>query len=114
MREQIGYLGDEDANLTHPVRNIVGFAAGGATDTTARLIGKCLSERLGVPPETVVIVPASSAAAPTIEETDVAAAQAPRPPSRQSRASCDRSTISVSLCSKFRPDSRGTGRSDCD
>jgi hypothetical protein len=50
MREQIRYFGDED-----PVRNIVGFAAGGATDTTARLIGQCLSERLGVPPETVVI-----------------------------------------------------------
>ena len=42
MREQIGYLGDEDANLTDPVRNIVGFAAGGATGTTARLIGQCL------------------------------------------------------------------------
>jgi hypothetical protein len=58
-------------NLTGPVRNIVGIAAGGATDTTALLIGQCLSERLGVPPETVVIAPASSAAAPTIEAPDV-------------------------------------------
>ena len=43
-----------------------------------------------------------------------AAAPAQRPPSRRLRGSCDRSTISVSLCSKFRPDSRGTAcRSDC-
>ena len=30
-----------------PVRVIVGFAAGGATDTTARLVSQWLSERLG-------------------------------------------------------------------
>src|SRR5262249_30471655 len=32
---------------TRPVRMIVGFAAGGGTDITARLIGQWLSERLG-------------------------------------------------------------------
>jgi tripartite-type tricarboxylate transporter receptor subunit TctC len=32
---------------TKPVRMIVGFAAGGATDITARLIGQWLSDRLG-------------------------------------------------------------------
>jgi tripartite-type tricarboxylate transporter receptor subunit TctC len=32
---------------TKPVRILVGFAAGGATDTTARLMGNWLSERLG-------------------------------------------------------------------
>ena len=34
---------------TRPVRLIVGFAAGGATDILARLIGQWLSERLGQP-----------------------------------------------------------------
>ena len=34
---------------TRPVRIIVGFAAGGATDILARLIGQWLSERLGQP-----------------------------------------------------------------
>src|SRR2546422_4348435 len=34
---------------TRPVRLIVGFAAGGAADITARLIGQWLSERLGQP-----------------------------------------------------------------
>src|SRR2546427_1703019 len=32
---------------TRPVRVIVGFAPGGATDTMARLVGQWLSERLG-------------------------------------------------------------------
>src|SRR6267143_6411839 len=32
---------------TRPVRIIVGFAAGGAADITARIIGQWLSERLG-------------------------------------------------------------------
>src|SRR6516225_9060029 len=34
---------------THPVRIIVGFAAGGAPDILARLFGQWLSERLGQP-----------------------------------------------------------------
>jgi tripartite-type tricarboxylate transporter receptor subunit TctC len=34
---------------TRPVRIIVGFPAGGGSDTTARLIGQLLSERLGQP-----------------------------------------------------------------
>jgi tripartite-type tricarboxylate transporter receptor subunit TctC len=34
---------------TRPVRVIVGFPAGGAVDIAARLIGQCLSERLGQP-----------------------------------------------------------------
>src|SRR5262249_57145709 len=34
---------------TRPVRWIVGFAAGGANDILARLIGQRLSERLGQP-----------------------------------------------------------------
>ena len=34
---------------TRPVRIIVGFPAGGATDIVARLIGQWLSERLGQP-----------------------------------------------------------------
>ena len=34
---------------TKPVRLIVGFPPGGGTDVAARLIGQCLSERLGQP-----------------------------------------------------------------
>ncbi|MFZ3360079.1 MAG: tripartite tricarboxylate transporter substrate binding protein [Xanthobacteraceae bacterium] len=36
-----------DAYPAHPVRIIVGFAAGSTTDTLARLIGQWLSQRLG-------------------------------------------------------------------
>jgi tripartite-type tricarboxylate transporter receptor subunit TctC len=34
---------------TRPVRLIVGFAGGGTVDLIARLMGQCLSERLGQP-----------------------------------------------------------------
>jgi len=34
---------------SRPVRIVVGFPAGGALDTLARLMGQCLSERLGKP-----------------------------------------------------------------
>src|SRR5262249_31075923 len=34
---------------SRPVRNVVGYAPGGAVDTVARLIGQWLSERLGQP-----------------------------------------------------------------
>src|ERR1700710_2425570 len=34
---------------TKPIKILVGFAAGGSTDVTARIIGQALSERLGQP-----------------------------------------------------------------
>ena len=34
---------------TKPIRILVGFAAGGSTDVSARIIGQALSERLGQP-----------------------------------------------------------------
>jgi tripartite-type tricarboxylate transporter receptor subunit TctC len=37
------------AYSTRPVRIVVGFAAGGANDIPARVVGKWLSERLGEP-----------------------------------------------------------------
>src|SRR6476646_2737660 len=39
----------ETAWPTKPIRVLVGFAAGGSTDVTARIIGQALSERLGQP-----------------------------------------------------------------
>ena len=41
--------GQTQAYPTRPVRIIVGFAAGGSTDVTGRLIAQWLSERLGQP-----------------------------------------------------------------
>ena len=41
------HVAQAQAYPTRPVRMIVGFAAGGGTDTTARLMGQWLSERLG-------------------------------------------------------------------
>ena len=42
-------MASAQAYPTRPVRIIVGFPGGSASDTTARLIGQSLSERLGQP-----------------------------------------------------------------
>lgn len=39
----------ETAWPTKPIKILVGFAAGGSTDVTARIVGQALSERLGQP-----------------------------------------------------------------
>ena len=43
------HIAHAQAYPTRPVRILVGFPPGGATDTTARLMGQWLSERLGQP-----------------------------------------------------------------
>jgi tripartite-type tricarboxylate transporter receptor subunit TctC len=42
----ISHIARAQTYPTRPVRIIVGWAAGGASDTTARLMGQWLSERL--------------------------------------------------------------------
>src|SRR5271155_78634 len=41
--------GADDAYPSHPIRVMVGFAAGGNADITIRVVGQRLSERLGQP-----------------------------------------------------------------
>ena len=45
----VSHIAWGQAYPTRPVRIIVGFPGGSASDTTARLIGQWLSERLGQP-----------------------------------------------------------------
>src|SRR4051795_13625362 len=45
----IGTAQAQTAWPAKPIRIIVGFAPGGSTDVTARIIGQALSERLGQP-----------------------------------------------------------------
>src|SRR5262249_17852865 len=45
----VSRIAQAQAYPSRPVRIIVGFSGGSASDTTARLIGQSLSERLGQP-----------------------------------------------------------------
>src|SRR5690349_20396505 len=56
---------------TRPVKLVVGFAAGGSTDITARIIGQWLHERLGQP----FIIDNRPGAATNIATESVARAQ---------------------------------------
>ena len=47
--DMVGEAKAETAWPNKPIKLIVGFAAGGSTDVTARVIGQALSQRLGQP-----------------------------------------------------------------